>query len=142
MDENTARDRIVLELKPDASPVITEAEVDALVMEAGFTPDGGTLGYTMRGVYRAITLGWRSRCAGLVGQFDVKADTVEAKRSQQMEACLAVADRYASLSTKAAGAVGEPDANGLLLGAAGNIGIGSVTVYRSDWPGTRCTGDC
>lgn len=142
MDETTARARIVLELKPDSSPVLTESEVDALVVEAGFTPDGGTLGYTMRGVYRAICLGWRTRCNGLVGQFDVKADTVEAKRSQQIEACLRVADRYASLSTKATGAEGEPDANGLTLGVAGNIGVGSVTITRSDWPGSRCVGVC
>lgn len=132
MNESAARSRIVLELQPSADPTLTEAEVDAVVAEAAFTPVGGSEDYTMRGIYRALALGTRVRCNKIAGQFDVKADTVEAKRSQAYAQCLQQEEMYRRLASRTEGSTGEP-------GGGDSVSqLGWLSTERADCVQGRC----
>jgi hypothetical protein len=126
-----ASGRIVLELQPEAAPVLTEQEVDAVAKEAGFVlPDGG-LGYSLRGVYRAVALGWRVKCAKIAADVDVKADVVEARKSQAADRCASKVAQYVALASAASGYEFEPDALGQ-TGHSTAVGLGSVGFMRTD----------
>lgn len=54
----------------------------------------------------AAAEGWKWKAAKVVAQYDVKAGSVDAKRSQQFEYCMAMANRFAAMSSSDPAMVG------------------------------------
>jgi hypothetical protein len=131
MSPGEARGRIELELQPDSAPELTIAEVDAIAAEAGFRQPDGSTGYSLRGVYRALALGWRVKCAKIAADVDVKADVVEARKSQAADRCARAIAQYVALAAATPGFEFEPDAQGAMTGGNGS-GLGSVGFGRGD----------
>jgi len=136
MSPEEARARIELELQPGAAPELTPEEVAAIAAEAGFRLPDGSTGHSQRGVYRALALGWRVKCAKIAADVDVKADVVEARKSQAADRCTRAVAQYVALAAEAPGYEFEPDAQGASVRGGGG-GLGSVGFGRTDRCGRK-----
>lgn len=118
MNEADARALLEDRLQPDVAPVISEAEVDRLLARARVTDAAGLLPdeegyeptYTSVSVFASVAEGFDMKAAKVAGLTDVKAGTVEAKRSQ------------------AAGLLSDQAARYRLGAAEPQRGIGSITL--------------
>lgn len=107
MTEAEARARIEDETAWDSAPALTVAEVDRLLERAQVTDENGLepeeVGYvptyTTQSVYAVVAMGFRMKAAKVAGQYDLKAEDVDLKRSQQYTAL--------SRSARSAGGVGS-----------------------------------
>lgn len=100
ISETDARSRLDSMLQSASEPLLTQAEVEALLVEAkradadGLAPSdtGWTPTWDLNA---AAAEGWRRKAGKVAGRFDVTVDGDALRRSQMFSACLVMADRYA-----------------------------------------------
>ena len=102
MDQQAAFARFQAYCPPDEDPTLDHEQVVALIEEAvtvdadGNPPSSAdwTETYSVLGVWRAIAEGWQAKAAAAVGRFDFATDGQSFQRSQVVDHCEAMADRY------------------------------------------------
>lgn len=92
MTEAEARSRLESMVASATEPVLSQAEVDKLVVLAKRTADDGTVLWLLP---LAAAEGWRWKAGKVVGNFDFGSDGQRFDRSEVYRACLEMAKRYA-----------------------------------------------
>lgn len=115
MDYDAAYDRLELYALPEDDPTLSEADLASLIEEHARTvdeddnepsSDDWTPTYGVTGVYIAIAAAWDLKASKAAGRFDFTTDGQQFRRSQVVDHCQAMADRYrrkAAMTTRTGG---------------------------------------
>jgi hypothetical protein len=100
--EATARERLEQLLAPSMEPVLTEADIDSLMIMArtidvnglGPSEDGWIPTWSMSGLWAAVSLGWEIRAGRCFGDIDFAEDGQRFDASGRFEQCMKMAALY------------------------------------------------
>lgn len=111
MNQTTASERLELYAQPTVDPELSDDELDMLLAEHAVTvdadgnlpnADGWTPTYSTVGVWIAVKEAWLLKAGKAAARFDFATDGQRFQRSQVLDHCRAMADRYARKANQSA----------------------------------------
>lgn len=103
-------------LSPELAPVLTEADIDALMLQARspdeydlvWSDDDWTPTWSEGSLYSAASTGWEIRASRCFGDIDFGEDGQRFNMSQRFDQCMAMAKNYRRGSSGGVGSVRVP----------------------------------